>query len=180
MPINKIKNILKDEAFIRMNQSTLKGYLGELYVKQKLEAEGFEIEHKGNQSNVDLIIHKHQLFIDVKLSSKKFQKNISSGLWTFALRQSSKNKIKCTHFVCVALNEAFDVVSYYIVRANDLDKIPGPLDSRFSKVLNTLALAENLEDFLGNEVLTKCHMLLQDNIVRRVLPNDNLSALLTD
>ena len=52
--IDLLKKVILDPNCSRMNQSTVKGYLGELLVKAKLESEGALVEHLGNQRGYDL------------------------------------------------------------------------------------------------------------------------------
>lgn len=173
--IDKILSILKDDSFNRMNLSNLKGFLGELYVKQKLESEGWEIEHKGNQSNVDLINHQNKIQIDVKLSSVKYHGKNKYKLWTWALRQSSKQNMHCTHFVCVALDAEFNPIAYYLVNNSDnLSSFPDPNEKRFKNVTKILAIADCLNEFSENQVIQECHKLLDSKTIVKVLPEENL------
>src|SRR5438067_1175751 len=48
--VNLLKRIILDPNCTKMNLSTVKGYLGELLVKAKLEREGMTVEQHGNQS----------------------------------------------------------------------------------------------------------------------------------
>mgnify|MGYP006179999811 CR=1 FL=1 len=69
--IENLQKLLLDDNCSRMNKSTIKGYLGELYVKGKLEAElDGEVKHLGNQSGYDLEIDSN-ILIDEKFSTIK-------------------------------------------------------------------------------------------------------------
>lgn len=52
--ISLLRKIIFDTNCDRMNKSTIKGFLGELIVKERLEEVGFEVKHQGNQSGYDL------------------------------------------------------------------------------------------------------------------------------
>ena len=65
--IKLLQRVIRDSNCGRMNLSTVKGYLGELLVKNKLEQEGFKVDHAGNQSGYDLRIGGAK--IDVKFST---------------------------------------------------------------------------------------------------------------
>ena len=102
--IQRLKLVIKDENCARMNHSTVKGFLGELLVKAKLESEGLEIIHRGNQSGFDLEYAKeHSHFkIDVKYSEPKndFEKAVTN--WGWALQHENKKKpITCTNGHCL-------------------------------------------------------------------------------
>jgi hypothetical protein len=46
--ISLLKNVINDKNCRNMNLSTIKGYLGELIVKRKLQEEGITAISKGN------------------------------------------------------------------------------------------------------------------------------------
>src|ERR1700724_1160231 len=106
--IQRLKLIIKDENCARMNQSTVKGYLGELLVKAKLESEGLKLFHQGNQTGHDLEYtnDNQSVKIDVKCSSQKSEFDKVAPNWGWALQHENKTKpITCTHFVCLALDK---------------------------------------------------------------------------
>lgn len=183
-PAKKILSILNDPEFSQMNKSNLLGFLGEIYVKEKLIGEGFEVQHKGNQSPVDLIINNagEVVNIDVKLSSRKYHNRRKRGKhhfhWGWALTRSTKTKsISATHYVCVALNDEYLPQAYYIVRASDLNKFPGD-NGQFTHVSASLLIAENFGDFKTHGGFIKCHELLKSEVIKKISPSKKLGALL--
>jgi len=115
--IKSLKYIIQYQAKLEkktMNLSTVKGFLGELIVKRKLEEEGLDVLHKGNQSGYDLEFGNYK--IDVKFSAFKNDSRDKRGNhWGWALIQGPKKKIKCTHFVCVGADEFLNPLFYYII-----------------------------------------------------------------
>src|SRR5437773_1257683 len=88
-----------------MNRSTVKGFLGELLVKQRLESEGMAVDHLGNQTGFDLRYSRNTgpVQIDVKLSLPKSESVYPFPYWSWALLHENKKKsVSATHFVCVA------------------------------------------------------------------------------
>lgn len=102
-----------------MNKSTIKGYLGELIVKRKLMKEGIPTNSLGNQSGYDLEYKDDKIKIDVKLSLLKNEFKLNSYYWGWALKHESKKEIKATHFVCVALNNNYEVEAFYVINAKN-------------------------------------------------------------
>jgi len=143
--INLLKEIIKDENCRHMNLSTIKGYLGELIVKAKLESEGCMVKQKGNQCGYDLDFEN--IKIDVKTSSLKEETPGKLG-WGWALKQKSKKRrLSCTHFVCLALDKNYNEKSFYIIKKEDIRKFPSNskrfknVEYRFDVYLN-----ENIND----------------------------------
>ncbi len=122
--IELFKKLILDPNCSRMNQSTVKGYLGELLVKAKLESEGSAVEHLGNQSGYDLqFTYKGEVFkIDVKFSTLKCEYHPQQNNWGWALvHQNKKRPISCTHFVCVAVDHELEVVGYYVISLSQVE-----------------------------------------------------------
>lgn len=123
--IEVFKKLILDPNCSRMNQSTVKGYLGELLVKAKLESEGLAVEHLGNQSGYDLQFnYKGEVFkVDVKFSALKCEYCRGQNNWGWALvHQNKKRPISCTHFVCVAVDHELEVIGYYVVSLNQIEQ----------------------------------------------------------
>ena len=143
--INRLKSVITDSNCSNMNKSTVKGYLGELLVKAKLEKEGLEVTHRGNQSGIDLEYNRlnRSFKIDVKYSEPKhdFEKNVTN--WGWALQHENKKKpISCTHFVCLAVDQKLECLAYYIVNRQCLEHFGRPFSGRFKKVNHGLATFE--------------------------------------
>jgi hypothetical protein len=168
--IKKIISVLKDEESVRMNKSTLIGFLGELYVKNILIDEGFYVEHKGNQSNVDLIIESEKIKIEVKTSTiKDFDKPFPN--WNWALL--SKDKTNATHNICVALNEDFTLNSIYLIKSENLKLFPEPDDKRFVKLKHVLSVRKNENTLTDLKQYTECDKLFIEKKVLKI-QNDDL------
>jgi hypothetical protein len=138
--IKSLKKIICDENCRHMNLSTIKGYLGELIVKTRLESEGCIVEQKGNQCGYDLEFEN--IKIDVKTSTLKEETPGKLG-WGWALKQKSKKrKLSCTHFVCLALDKKNNEKAFYIIRKEDIGKFPAN-SKRFKNVENRFGVYLN-------------------------------------
>jgi hypothetical protein len=129
-----LKGIINDPVCEKMNRSNIKGYLGELLVRSKLEQEKCEVLPKGNQSGYDLEFD--DIRIDVKTSTYKEEMADFPRYWGWALRHENKKRgISCTHFVCVALNPDLSVKNYYVINAKLVKEFPGGF-KQFRNVVN--------------------------------------------
>lgn len=125
-----------------MNLSTVKGYLGELLVKQLLEDEGVYVEHLGNQNGYDLRFFENgkDVRVDVKMSLPKDEFKWGFEYWGWALQHANKKKgITASHLVCVGCTKSLEVESIFVVSANDVSHFPAG-EKQFSKVLHGLVL----------------------------------------
>lgn len=113
----RLQGIISDENCRRMNMSTVKGFLGELIVREQLERANFNVEHHGNQTGYDLSVGPDAKFkIDVKTSTLKNELSDERSNWGWALVHSNKKKpISATHFVCVGLDNNFNASLYIII-----------------------------------------------------------------
>ncbi len=185
--IKNLKKIICDPNCSSMNISTVKGYLGELYVYKKLREEGIEPIQKGNQGGYDLEfdLGDKNFKIDVKLSTLKEEVNGVPKFWGWALNNKRKSRITCTHFICVAVNDDLDPIKYYIINANakNLKCFKGYF-KQFSNVTHGFALLppkSTLNKISQGEykmLFKKCHSLLKDGVVIGVPPNQKLSKKL--
>jgi hypothetical protein len=133
--IKRLKTIISDPHCKKMNLSNIKGYLGELFVAQKLISEGLKIEMRGNQSGYDIEVPKFKIAIDVKFSTIKSEVKNCPNYWGWALKHKNKVKpISCTHFICVAVDEELNPFKYYILTANNLNKFPQSAIGQFKNV----------------------------------------------
>lgn len=125
-----------------MNRSTVKGFLGELLVKERLEREGVEVRHLGNQNGVDLSfeIDGRAMNIDVKMSMPKDEFKWGFEYWGWALlHENKKKKVAATHFICVGCSESLEVEKLFVVRESKLTEFPRGF-RQFSKVIHGLVL----------------------------------------
>jgi hypothetical protein len=92
--IELIKKLILDLNCSRMNLSNVKGFLGELLVKKKLESEGVPVTHRGNQSGHDLeVVYEGEVFkIDVKYSNLKSEYHRNCYNWGWALVHQNKKR----------------------------------------------------------------------------------------
>ncbi len=143
--VDLLKAVIRDENCRHMNLSTIKGYLGELIVKAKLESEGCMVEQKGNQCGYDLGFDN--IKIDVKTSTLKEETPGTLG-WGWALKQKSKKRrLSCTHFVCLALDEKYNEKAFYVIKKEDIGKFLAN-SKRFKNVENRFGVYpnENIND----------------------------------
>lgn len=178
--IDVLKEIIQDENCSHMNLSTIKGYLGELIVKLKLEKEGCSIIQKGNQSGYDLKFK--DIKIDVKTSSFKKETFNSPFSWGWALKQKSKKRlISCTHFVCVALNKNYKVDAFYIIKKENIKYFPKGI-KRFKGVQKVFSVLPNTNALNVPEELSilfkKCRVLEKEGKVTKIKPSGNLKNVL--
>lgn len=89
-----LRDVVRHPACQKMNLSTVKGYLGELLVKQLLEAEGVKVEHLGNQNGYDLrfSLQGRDIRVDVKMSLPKDEFGWGFEYWGWALQHANKKK----------------------------------------------------------------------------------------
>jgi hypothetical protein len=173
-PVDKLKDIINDPNFSRMNMSNVKGYLGELIIKYRLEKEGCTVIHKGNQSNYDLeVTHPVVARIDVKFSSVKGTKKYPDYGW--ALKFKNKKDLKSTHFVCIGLSSDLGEETVCIIKADDIDSFSAN-DGRFKTVTNAFSIpsTKNSDDFRNTEYHQKCKKLLKEGKAKIVKDDHKL------
>jgi hypothetical protein len=138
------------------------------------------IKHKGNQSGYDLDLEDLNIKVDVKLSLFKDEITKSLRNWGWALRfeRQGDKEPKCTHYVCVALEENYEVNSFYVINVENLDKFGGRSVKRFKNVsrgfiLTTADMKQHIPDDL-KEAFEYCDSLVQNKTVRKLAPNEPL------
>lgn len=176
-----------------MTMSMVVGYLGELYVLQKLVNEvkqkgsklaGTEVKHLGRQSGYDILFG--ELRIDVKTSNFKVDVEKKQGMpkyWAWTLiPKTRKKKGMIDWFVCLSLHPNHNVDSYYCIRMKDVDHFPG-LMGRFNNVEHGFGLtptpippdvSQGTRDFF--EISENLH---KKGLAQRVKPGESLTAILT-
>src|SRR5574341_311525 len=141
--IELLKRIIRDKNCQgHMNLSTVKGYLGELLVKNRLEHEGLIVQHHGNQSGFDLQCeYRGETFkLDVKFSMPKYEYDSSHVNWGWALvHQHKQRNLSCTHMVCVAVDENLNVHKVYVIPVANIQDFP-PSVGKFSRIKHGFAL----------------------------------------
>jgi len=172
--IQLLIKILHDPNCVRMSKSTVKGFLAELYVKEKLESEGAIVIHKGNQSGYDLLIND-KIRIDVKSSTIKGSKQFPD--WGWALRTKPLSKVSFTHLVCVAYDKNFNAVKFVVINVNDLELFPD-VKGRFHSVKRSFSLMLDGIDYPNNEYFNSCKKLLEKEKVKIINESENLLELL--
>lgn len=178
--IGLLKKIIRDGNCKHMNLSTIKGYLGELVVKSKLEKEGCNVFQRGNQSGYDLEFEN--IKIDVKTSFLKEETPGFPSYWGWALKHvSKKRKISCTHFVCVALDQNYKENAFYIIKKNDINYFPAG-SKRFKGVQKRFGVFPGRFPHDSSKELTiffeKCRKLERKGKVIKVKPSYNLRKIL--
>ncbi len=185
--IQRLKLVINDENCKRMNQSTVKGYLGELIVKAKLDSElaskRLEVSHLGNQSGYDLKYTEdsRQIKIDVKYSALKSEFDKITPNWGWALQHENKKKsVICTHFVCLAVDNENTEKFYYVVKYEHLKHFDRPLLGQFGKIKHGLVVFESKPPKNSNEKIFAAWDLFQRQLskgwLKKVMPNQSLSA----
>lgn len=165
-----------------MNRSTVKGYLGELLVKERLEREGRNVLHLGNQSSVDLQFDYkgRTVSVDVKLSLLKQEFGPGISHWGWALQHENKKRaISATHFICVGCSETLEIDTLFIVRAGDVNAFP-PGDGQFGKVKHGFVLPSGRisprAPVRAQEAFKKGLALLRTGQIVRLRKNQSISA----
>lgn len=191
--IDLLRRVIRSEQCARLSKSTIVGFLGEVLVKKMLRAEGKDVDHKGNQSGIDLEYKSNgqSIKIDVKTSTRKqeFLKNVDGFThWGWAMKKKEENKAP-SHFVCVGLDVEYQVESVFVVPHQCLDNLAIAENDRmgqFKKVTHGLLLP--CADLLEPESeaasqkgpvrhMDKCRQLL-GNGISRVTQDGRLSELL--
>jgi len=179
--INLLKRVISDENCKKMNLSNVKGYLGELLVVKKLAENTHNIVQKGNQSGYDIELPDENIKIDVKYSTIKAEIKNCPLYWGWALKfKSKKRPITCSHFVCVAANQDYDVAAYYVIKSENLNLFPKAFLKQFQNVERGLCLIykpsnyskvtdESLKNYFQN-----CSKLLDEKLLVKVSPKGNL------
>ncbi len=175
--ITLLKTIILDENCKRMNKSEVKGYLGELIVLKKLQNEGFKLEHRGNQSGVDIIANN--FLIDVKTSTLK-DDGYGIDVWGWALKRKDKD-VKFSTAICVALDEKLDVVRYYCIYRENVESFKSKHErltnviSRFQKFPKS-PVAASSKKFA--EAYQKSEQLIHEGRVIEIRPDEPLGSVI--
>lgn len=173
--ILRLRKVIKDPNCKRMNMATIKGFLGELIVKERLEDAGFEVYHQGNQSGYDLYFSEQdqEFKIDVKTSTLKNELSCSRDHWGWALIHSNKqNLISATHFICVGLDQSLVARQFIIIPARLVKKFPKGI-GQFNKVEHALCAFQksftpkNLSSEKSNYI-KKCQGWLRHKAIKRL------------
>ena len=173
--ISLLGKIIKDPNCRRMNMSTIKGFLGELIVKECLEEVNFEVEHQGNQSGYDLSFwaQDKEFKIDVKTSTLKDELSCGRPHWGWALIHSNKRRsVSATHFVCVGLDANLVARQFIIIPARLAVKFPKGI-GQFNRVDHALCAFQR--SFTGKELpsekiryIEKCQRWLRHKPIKRL------------
>jgi len=186
-PVELLRRVALSPDCAKMNRSTVKGYLGELLVKQQLEVElkGIRIDHHGNQSGHDLqyVCGAVCIKIDVKTSTAKDERKWGLQYWSWALQNKNKKKpVTATHLVCVGLNANLILDSLFVIRAENIRLFP-PATGQFSNNTHCLFLPVtavcSTSKALTDPLFHTCQRLLAEQLVVRVRPNEHLSDACT-
>jgi hypothetical protein len=182
--IRNLKKIIKDPNCKHMNLSIVKGYLGELFVRKKLEQEGYEVRQKGNQAGYDLEVNEKNITIDVKFSTYKREEEVRvrgfPRFWHWCLKhQNKKRPVSCSHIICVAADDNLDPKVYYIIESNHLDRFPKSGISQFKGVLNGFLIlpdrvvVPNSTPRKLKDYISECKKLVNSGIAIKVSPNES-------
>lgn len=172
-----LKKVIYDKNCERMNLSTVKGYLGELIVLQKLQNEGYPPQHRGKQSDFDIKLDGVK--IDVKTSILKKDGHYDE-IWGWALVRKDK-PIKYDVAVCVALDKKFEVVSYYCIFSPKVEcfKIP---HGRYTNVLNRFHKFSHPPDANSPKKIIDAYeqseQFLKDGTVIAIAPDTKLGEII--
>jgi len=175
--IDLLKKVIRDENCERMNKSEVKGYLGELIVFQKLRNEGYKPEHRGNQSDVDIIVNDFK--IDFKTSELK-DDGLESKIWGWALLRKDR-VIKYDAAVCVALDKNLDVNAYYCVSRSNVSDFESH-HGHYTNVLNRFHKFPHPPDENSSnkfkEAFEQSEQLLKEGKVIAIAPDEKLGEII--
>lgn len=179
--ISLLRQIVLSTDCAKMNRSTVKGFLGELLVKERLEREGISVEHLGNQNGFDLrfFVNGRTICADVKMSMPKDEFKWGFEYWGWALLHENKKKeVSATHFICVGCSESLEVESLYVAPSLRLSEFPKGI-RQFSKVKHGLILQRDaLPAGVAQpeaELYSRSRQLLNDGTVINVAAAQRLS-----
>lgn len=181
--IDRLKDVIRDPNCASMNLGTVKGFLGELLVKEKLADEGVSINHKGNQSGFDLEFK--DVKIDVKFSTLKEEFKHFPKFWDCALKHKNKQKISCTHFVCVAVDENLELITFYVIKSRHLKRFPKYL-GKFKNVEHGFAVLPSTSKLPSDcplelrKYFKKCDSLVREGIARETKADRVLSKFIVE
>jgi|SRR3990172_10586184 len=180
-----LKKVILDKNCVNMNLSNIKGYLGELLVAKKLSNYTKNVFLIGNQSGYDIELPDTGIKIDVKYSTIKSEIKNCPKYWGWALKQKSKKRqIKCSHFVCVAANDNFDVEAFYVIKKVHLNKFPKSAMRQFKNVERGFCLLHNksmnlkIIDKSLRKYFKDCEILIQKDLMIKIPRSGNLLVAL--
>lgn len=181
--MRKLRAVLDDEYCqrVRMNMSSVRGFLGELLVGSLLVAAGYDVEHLGGQHGSDLVVRKLGAEIDVKTSALKME--LGCPHWGWALLSGSKTKdLTFTHIVCVALDASHKPASLFVVKVGDLEQFPAGIPP-FVKNKRVLFITQDGNVEAGvtqaqKTAVSLCGELVRGGALHRATDGDSLAALL--
>lgn len=149
-----------------MNRSSVKGYLGELLIKEKLEKEDLEVIHHGNQSGYDLSFRRGDcdFRIDVKTSLLKDEYNRKKDYWGWALlHENKKKRIKATHIICLGCDKDYSPSFFIVIPIDKITKFPNGM-KQFSKVKHGLMVSfDKNNDSQEDTFIKQCKSILRAN-----------------
>lgn len=168
-----------------MNLGSVKGFLGELVVMEMLEKENIKFTPKGNQSGIDIEL-ENGVKIDVKLSLLKHELKKLPKNYGWALTKNI-DKIACTHYVCVALNEDLSIKNFYIFKSADIKKFKKSPLSQFKNVINAFMILEDPKSLDSLKVIKpdmyefykQCYSLIDTGIVTKLDAGQKIGKYLT-
>ncbi len=168
--IQRLIEIINDPNCARMNCSAVKGYLGELLIKKKLENEGLIVQHHGNQGGFDLSFRSggNDFRIDVKTSLLKNESNETFDYWGWALlHENKKKKIKATHIVCLACRKNCSPKFFIVIPIDKVSKFPNGM-KQFSKVKHGLRITETKNNYRKDNFIRQCRSVMRANKIKVV------------
>jgi hypothetical protein len=179
-----LRKVIKDPVCGRMNMSTIKGFLGELIVKERLEDAGFEVDHRGNQSGYDLSFwsEDQEFRIDVKTSTLKDELSCGRLHWGWALVHSNKRKaVSATHFMCVGLDESFEARRFILIPSEWAGKFPAGI-GQFNRVKHALCAFQRAyapQDLAPQKMayIVKCQKWLRHRPIKQLSKGQSFRSI---
>ena len=129
----------------------LLGYVGELYVLQKLKELRYNPQYKGGHSSYDIYLEKARKRVEVKTSLLKndgeyHDKNIK--FWGWAVEHRGQKKLKkFDYFICVALNDDFSNPRFYIFTYNEAFRVGDVNVRRYTNIKKKIHIFKNAYAF---------------------------------
>jgi len=142
-----------------LNLSSVKGFIGELYVflqlKREVQTDESAISMFGNQTGWDVQIDTSTstIKIDVKTSYRKiefFNDNHNHG-WALSWykKDETEKGVSCDVFVCVQLDDLLEPEYYFVFNKSLLDQFPTGM-GRFGRVARAFGLLDSWNQMISD------------------------------